>query len=108
MADGQNRHLPDFDVEHRNHSDFYRDGSGRFYLCRRQQKLFGDQLCRRFPAGRCYANRSGGWIAEFVEDDGSGGYNVIARPEWLTAFTASATAVRLPRRSRLRPWLNRE
>ena len=29
------------------------------------------------------------WIAEFVEDDGSGGYNVIARPEWLTAFTAS-------------------
>lgn len=27
--------------------------------------------------------------AEFVEDDGSGGYNVIARPEWLTAFTAS-------------------
>lgn len=60
MADGQNRHLPDFDVEHRNHSDFYRDGSGRFYLCRRQRKLFGDQLCRRFPSGRCYANRSGG------------------------------------------------
>lgn len=29
------------------------------------------------------------WTAEFVEDDGSGGYNVIARPEWLTAFTAS-------------------
>ncbi|WP_416996094.1 fimbrillin family protein [Alistipes dispar] len=29
------------------------------------------------------------WSAEFVEDDGSGGYNVIARPEWLTAFTAS-------------------
>ena len=29
------------------------------------------------------------WIAEFVEDDGSGGYNVIDRPEWLTAFTAS-------------------
>lgn len=29
------------------------------------------------------------WTAEFVEDDDSGGYNVIARPEWLTAFTAS-------------------
>ena len=29
------------------------------------------------------------WSAEFVEDDGSGGYNVIARPEWITAFTAS-------------------
>lgn len=29
------------------------------------------------------------WTAEFVEDDGSGGYNVIDRPEWLTAFTAS-------------------
>ena len=29
------------------------------------------------------------WTAEFVEDDGSGGYNVIARPEWLTDFTAS-------------------
>ena len=31
------------------------------------------------------------WTAEFVEDDGSGGYNVIARPEWLTAFTASGS-----------------
>ena len=47
------------------------------------------------------------WTAEFVEDDGSGGYNVIARPEWLTAFTASATAVRRPRRSRLRLRLKR-
>lgn len=47
------------------------------------------------------------WTAEFVEDDGSGGYNVIARPEWLTAFTASGTAVRRPRRSRLRLRLKR-
>lgn len=31
------------------------------------------------------------WTAEFVEDDGRGGYNVIARPEWLTAFTASGS-----------------
>lgn len=29
------------------------------------------------------------WTAEFVEDDGAGGYNVISRPDWLTAFTAS-------------------
>lgn len=29
------------------------------------------------------------WSAEFVEEDGGGGYNVIARPDWLTDFTAS-------------------
>lgn len=29
------------------------------------------------------------WTAEFVEDDGSGGYNVIDRPDWLTTFTPS-------------------
>lgn len=29
------------------------------------------------------------WTAEFVEDDGSGGYRVIDRPDWLTAFTAN-------------------
>lgn len=29
------------------------------------------------------------WSAEFVEDDGAGGYRVIARPEWISGFTAS-------------------
>ena len=29
------------------------------------------------------------WTAEFVEDDGSGGYRVIDCPDWLTAFTAN-------------------
>ena len=29
------------------------------------------------------------WIAEFVEEDGNGGYNVIDRPDWLTDFTES-------------------
>lgn len=29
------------------------------------------------------------WTAEFVEDDGAGGYTVIPRPNWFTAFTAS-------------------
>lgn len=29
------------------------------------------------------------WIADFVEDDGKGGYNVIDRPEWLTGFTVN-------------------
>ena len=31
------------------------------------------------------------WSAEFVEDYGSGGYNVIARPAWLTNFTTSGS-----------------
>lgn len=31
------------------------------------------------------------WMAEFVEDDGSGGYNVIVRPDWLANFTASGS-----------------
>ena len=26
------------------------------------------------------------WTTEFVEDDGNGGYKVIARPNWLKAF----------------------
>lgn len=30
-------------------------------------------------------------MAEFVEDDGSGGYNVIVRPDWLANFTASGS-----------------
>ncbi|WP_419507446.1 fimbrillin family protein [Alistipes communis] len=29
------------------------------------------------------------WTAEFVEDDGAGGYRVIEQPEWITGFTAS-------------------
>lgn len=29
------------------------------------------------------------WSAEFVEEDGNGGYNVIDRPDWLTDFTES-------------------
>ena len=29
------------------------------------------------------------WSAEFVEDDGAGGYRVIEQPEWITGFTAS-------------------
>ena len=29
------------------------------------------------------------WTAEFIEDDGMGGYTVISRPDWLTAFTTS-------------------
>lgn len=29
------------------------------------------------------------WIAEFVEEDGNGGYIVIDRPDWLTDFTES-------------------
>lgn len=29
------------------------------------------------------------WTAEFVEDDGAGGYRVVARPEWISGFTAS-------------------
>ena len=29
------------------------------------------------------------WSAEFVEDDGAGGYRVIAQPEWITGFTMS-------------------
>jgi len=36
------------------------------------------------------------WKAEFVEEDGSGGYNVIARPDWLTSFTASGDGSVLP------------
>lgn len=31
------------------------------------------------------------WTAEFVEDDGMGGYKVIPRPEWLTDFTVSGS-----------------
>lgn len=31
------------------------------------------------------------WDAEFVEDDGNGGYNVIPRPDWLTDFTVSGS-----------------
>lgn len=31
------------------------------------------------------------WEAEFVEDDGSGGYNVIPQPGWLTNFTVSGS-----------------
>ena len=27
------------------------------------------------------------WTAEFVEDDGTGGYRVIEQPEWITGFT---------------------
>ncbi len=27
------------------------------------------------------------WTAEFVEDDGAGGYRVINQPDWVTAFT---------------------
>lgn len=27
------------------------------------------------------------WSAEFVEEDGAGGYRVIERPEWITGFT---------------------
>ncbi len=27
------------------------------------------------------------WTAEFVEDDGAGGYRVISQPDWVTAFT---------------------
>ena len=29
------------------------------------------------------------WEAEFVEDDGAGGYRVIAKPDWVTLFTTS-------------------
>ena len=29
------------------------------------------------------------WTAEFVEDDGAGGYRVIEQPEWITGFTLS-------------------
>lgn len=29
------------------------------------------------------------WIAEFVEDDGNGGYRVISQPDWFTDFTAN-------------------
>lgn len=29
------------------------------------------------------------WSADFVDDDGAGGYNVIPRPDWLTDFTTS-------------------
>lgn len=29
------------------------------------------------------------WTAEFVEDDGAGGYRVIEKPEWITGFTLS-------------------
>ena len=29
------------------------------------------------------------WSAEFVEDDGVGGYRVIEQPEWITGFTMS-------------------
>ena len=29
------------------------------------------------------------WSAEFVEDDGTGNYRVITRPDWLTEFTTS-------------------
>ena len=29
------------------------------------------------------------WTAEFVEDDGAGGYRVIEKPEWITDFTMS-------------------
>ena len=29
------------------------------------------------------------WTAEFVEDNGAGGYRVIEQPEWITGFTAS-------------------
>lgn len=29
------------------------------------------------------------WTAEFVEDDGAGGYRVIEQPEWITGFTMS-------------------
>lgn len=28
------------------------------------------------------------WSAEFVEDDGAGGYRVIPQPDWLTGFTS--------------------
>lgn len=31
------------------------------------------------------------WIAEFVEDDGAGGYRVIPKPDWLTDFTTSGS-----------------
>ena len=29
------------------------------------------------------------WEAEFVEDDGTGGYNVIGKPDWVANFTTS-------------------
>lgn len=41
--------------------------------------------------GEAPRNVSMAWTAEFVEDDGAGGYNVIPRPDWLTAFTASGS-----------------
>lgn len=34
---------------------------------------------------------SAAWTAEFVEDDGEGGYSTISRPQWLTAFTESGS-----------------
>lgn len=41
--------------------------------------------------GEAPRNVSMAWTAEFVEDDGAGGYNVIPQPDWLTAFTASGS-----------------
>lgn len=37
--------------------------------------------------GEASRNVSMAWTAEFVEDDGAGGYNVIPRPDWLTYLT---------------------
>lgn len=31
------------------------------------------------------------WTAEFVEDDGNGGYNVITKPDWVDSFVTSGT-----------------
>lgn len=36
------------------------------------------------------------WTAEFVEDDGNGGYNVIPKPDWVDSFVTSGTGSASP------------
>lgn len=33
------------------------------------------------------------WTAEFIEDDGQGGYRVIAQPDWITDFNSSGAGL---------------
>ncbi len=89
VADRQDPHLPDFHLEYLHNSDFLRDAAFRIHLCRRQPNYSVSSYATVSRPGDASQTVPVAWTAEFVEDDGAGGYNVISRPDWLTAFTAS-------------------